>query len=90
MDNESWHTMLETHNGQEVKGPDLPDALDGKSDYHEKSEIKHLPDMFFDEHNCDLFDNVHPIKWVDPANDQVSESEKMSWSLTRFICYCLG
>ena len=26
--------------------------------------------MLFDEHNCELFDNVHPIKWVDPANDQ--------------------
>lgn len=26
--------------------------------------------MLFDEHNCELFDNVHPINWVDPANDQ--------------------
>lgn len=26
--------------------------------------------MLFDEHNVELFDNVHPIQWVDPANDQ--------------------
>jgi len=26
--------------------------------------------MLFDEHNIELFDNVHPIEWVDPANDQ--------------------
>lgn len=26
--------------------------------------------MLFDEHNVELFDNVHPITWVDPANDQ--------------------
>lgn len=30
----------------------------------------HYPDMLFDEHNCELYDNVHPIEWVDPANDQ--------------------
>ena len=26
--------------------------------------------MMFDEHNVELFDNVHPIQWVDPKNDQ--------------------
>lgn len=26
--------------------------------------------MLFDRHNTELFDNVHPIQWVDPANDQ--------------------
>lgn len=23
--------------------------------------------MVFDEHNCDLFDNVRPIRWTDPT-----------------------
>jgi len=26
--------------------------------------------MLFDQHNAELFDNVHPIQWVDPENDQ--------------------
>ena len=24
--------------------------------------------MYFDKTNCDLFDQVRPIKWVDPSN----------------------
>lgn len=41
--------------------------LEGKSDFH----LKHgglkeeLPSMMFNEDDCDLYDNVRPIKWTD-------------------------
>ena len=71
-DNLSWHEVLPDLGGKEVKSKDLGDALGDRSDLVAKNDPDHIPTMFFDEHNCDLFDNVHPIKWVDPANDQVS------------------
>ena len=66
--------MLDQFNGVEIDASQLGDALGDKSDMVEKNDSGHLPSMLFDEHNCDLFDNVHPIKWVDPANDQVSST----------------
>lgn len=33
--------------------------------------MAHLPAMSFDEHNCDLYDNVRPIKWTDPVDVSV-------------------
>lgn len=36
------------------------------TDFVSKSE--HVPPMLFDEHNCDLYDGVRPIKWIDKSN----------------------
>ena len=71
MDNESWHSLLprlQDRGGIEPR--DLAEALGTASDLVEKNDPDHLPHMLFDEHNCDLFDNVHPIKWVDPNNEE--------------------
>ena len=34
------------------------------TDFHEKTED--IPPLLFDRYNCELFDQVRPIKWVDP------------------------
>lgn len=39
--------------------------LEGKSDFGAKNPYG-LPEMLFNEENCDLFDQVRPINWVDP------------------------
>ena len=66
-ESESWHSLLATLKDKGSIAPkDLPAALGNASDFIDKNDPDHLPHMFFDEHNCDLFDNVHPIKWVDP------------------------
>ena len=70
-DNVSWHSLLPALKDRgNIDPKDLPEALGNASDLIEKNDMDHLPHMMFDEHNCDLFDNVHPIKWVDPVNDQ--------------------
>ena len=38
---------------------------DELTDFHKKTKSE-SPPMYFDVHNCDLFDQVRPIKWVDP------------------------
>jgi len=44
----------------------------GASDLVDKNESRHYPAMMFDKHNCDLYDQVHPMKWIDPQPDLVS------------------
>lgn len=34
------------------------------SDFHKKTE--EIPPLLFDKYNCELFDQVRPIQWVDP------------------------
>lgn len=62
---ESWHSMLKDLNGKELEPEEVKKVIQGKSDWVEKA-ADYIPDMLFDEHNCDMFDNVHPINWVDP------------------------
>jgi alkyl hydroperoxide reductase subunit AhpF len=46
----------------------MPSTFKGQSDILDKNQ-NHLPEMLLDEHNCDLFDAVRPITWVDPKVD---------------------
>ena len=34
-----------------------------------KNEGSHVYDMLFDKFNCDMYDNVRPVKWCDPTAD---------------------
>jgi hypothetical protein len=63
---ETWHKKFET--GKLVAFDQMSDAFRGKSDVFEKNR-NHLSEMLMDEHNCDLFDAVRPITWVDPKVD---------------------
>lgn len=42
--------------------------LNGKSDIWVKNQ-QHLGELLLDEHNCDLYDAVRPINWVDPVSE---------------------
>ena len=34
-----------------------------------KNPGAHVADFLFDKHNCDMLDNVRPVKWTDPEAD---------------------
>ena len=55
-------------NGKEIKGENLKGVLEGRSDYISKLNGGcHPVDILFDEHNCDMLDNVRPLNWNDPS-----------------------
>ena len=35
----------------------------------DKNSGNHVPDLLLDKLNCEMFDNVRPLKWVDPEFD---------------------
>jgi len=35
----------------------------------DKNKEGHIPEMFFDQFNCEMFDNVRPRHWIDPEID---------------------
>lgn len=65
--------MLEEHKDKELEGDHLKQVLNGKSDFVEKNPYG-MPEMLFNEENCDLFDQVRPINWVDPDAEVTSSS----------------
>lgn len=64
----SWH-KLEELKGKEFNSHELITELKGKSDLMEKNNGSHVYDMLFDKYNCDMYDNVRPLKWIDPEID---------------------
>mmetsp|Transcript_1235 Transcript_1235/g.1423 ORF Transcript_1235/g.1423 Transcript_1235/m.1423 type:complete len:109 (-) Transcript_1235:1318-1644(-) len=44
-------------------------TFQGISDIMEKNQNAHIPDILIDQYNATLYDNVRPIKWVDPEVD---------------------
>ena len=38
----------------------------GLSDFQKKTNEHEIPPLLFDHYNADLYDQVRPIKWVDP------------------------
>ena len=67
----SWSSLMaELGPRGSIQGSELADALGDRSGLITNNDPSHLPSVMFDEHNCDLYDNVHPMQWVDPANDQ--------------------
>lgn len=68
---ESWHSLLEDGqiNNQAVPFKQMDEKFGERSDIFAKNQNTHISDMFFDAANCDLFDAVRPIKWVDPEVD---------------------
>jgi pyruvate/2-oxoglutarate dehydrogenase complex dihydrolipoamide dehydrogenase (E3) component len=66
----SWSSLLEELKPLgDIPGHELQQAIGERSGLILNNDLEHLPSMMFDEHNVELFDNVHPIQWVDPAND---------------------
>jgi len=64
---DSWHAVLPKLGEEGKIDPSkLEAALNGMSDILKKGDPNHVPHMMFDEHNCDLYDQVRPINWVDP------------------------
>lgn len=63
----------------------MGDVLKDLTDFHLKT--KEIPDILLDEHNCELFDQVHPIKWTDPKAEVSqgckSRDSMMSWLLVQ-------
>ena len=53
---ESWHSVLPDLAGEQIKPIKLGELLKGRSDLVEKGDPDHVPNMLFDEYNCDLFD----------------------------------
>lgn len=43
--------------------------LMGVTDFHKK--VKEVPDILLDVHNCELFDQVHPVAWTDPSAEKL-------------------
>lgn len=69
--------MLPTlENMGEIDPRNLAMVLGDKSDLAAKSLVKPLPHMMFTEENCNLYDNVRPIKWQDPNGDAVRKSSQ--------------
>ena len=68
---ETWHSLLSdsTVNGQSVAFKDMEKCYGDRSDIFQKNQGNHISEMLFDGPNCDLFDAVRPIKWVDPEVD---------------------
>ena len=67
----SWNDLLgELGVRGDIPGGQLADAIGDRSGLITQNDPEHLPNMMFDEFNCELFDNVHPRQWVDPQNDQ--------------------
>ena len=60
----TWRSLLPELGPQgEIRGDNLSAAIGERSGLitNNSADVGHLPDMLFDEHNCELFDNVHPI-----------------------------
>lgn len=66
----SWHSVPENLKDTEVRHKSMKEKFAGISDIIEKNQNSHIPDMLLDKLNCDMFDNVRPIKWVDPSCDE--------------------
>lgn len=58
--------MAEIGDRGEIASKDLAEALGSDTQLIKNNDQEHLPSMLFDEHNVELFDNVHPREWVDP------------------------
>lgn len=67
----SWSSLMaELGPRGAIAGSELADVIGDRSGLITNNDPSHLPSVMFDEHNCDLYDKVHPMQWVDPANDQ--------------------
>lgn len=82
----TWHTMSQQYGEHEqLAGEDLEIILKDKSDFVSKhgGDSKDLPPMMFNQHDCDLYDNVRPIQWRDPVDVSVfsRDSHTLSDSL---------
>ena len=62
---DSWNSLPQGV----YKQSQLPDLLGEKGDMTAKNEGAHVPDLLLDKFNCEMFDNVRPLKWVDPKVD---------------------
>jgi len=68
MDNkETWHGVFGQMEVVAFEG--MGELFKGKSDIYDKNLNNHLSEMLLDDHNCDLYDAVRPINWVDPVVD---------------------
>ena len=80
----SWHQFMEGDPelvGRDVTPPELAKLLAGKSDLPEQHDD--LPHVYFDKHNCDMYDNVRPLQWVDPV---VPDKKTTGESVYDMVC----
>mmetsp|Transcript_5053 Transcript_5053/g.8617 ORF Transcript_5053/g.8617 Transcript_5053/m.8617 type:complete len:172 (+) Transcript_5053:374-889(+) len=56
---------------------EMAEKLKDVSDIMQKNNNSHIPDILLDKFNCELFDNVRPIKWVDPSTDGVEKYDML-------------
>lgn len=66
---ETWHKVSKDLDGQQVPYAEMNAKYGERSDIFGKTQGMHIPEMLIDEVNCDLYDAVRPIKWVDPEVD---------------------
>lgn len=58
----SWTSLLgELGVKGDIAGSQLSEAVGDRSGLVTNNDPEHLPSMMFDEYNCELFDNVHPM-----------------------------
>ena len=67
----SWHSLRKLEEEGDMGGQKLVDAINDESDLVSKG-AGFMPNMHFTEENCDLYDNVRPVKWADPEPEKVS------------------
>ncbi len=62
----TWHTVLPDLSNPLIHPLSSDPSISAHSDFHMKTHEAEIPPLLFDHHNCDLFDQVRPIHWVDP------------------------
>ncbi len=84
----TWHSVLPHLDGKSVHGLSSDPTLSTHTDFHKKTNESDIPPLLFDHHNCDLFDQVRPIHWVDPKAEVIF-SISLNLCRTLTICWSL-
>ena len=56
---------------------ELLTALQDRSDLLVKNAGNHIPDMLFDQYNCEMFDRVRPRFWRDPEEQATGKEQEL-------------
>jgi hypothetical protein len=88
--NGTWKDLMEAGGlmDKELEGEELVAAIKDRSDFYQKNP-DFLPEMLFNEENCEMWDQVRPINWVDPKAEvclnfysSVFDRTSTIWSLS--------
>ena len=81
----TWHNVLPHLDGKSVHPLSSDATLSSKTDFHKKTHESDIPPLLFDHHNCDLFDQVRPIHWVDPKAEVTKYLSLLTDDVTEHI-----